>query len=275
MRSSCKVIKLPSESNEQFFVSPIPIHMESDNTDENIEKQEMEEEQKELKQRKVNEEVKKAEEVILKSAKEKSKSILDDAKVKSDALIKRSQDILNEANSESKNILKDAKDSGYQEGYKKGYTEGYKKGEDESESDYEKLIKSGNEYVYSTKEEADSYIKKMKNKIIELSVEIARNIIKADIAIDENAIFKIAEKVISSSVDRKQIILRVNPEDYKILKNRKDDFNIYVEKSDDLFLAADDRISRGDIKAETQSGFVDGGIEVQLQNILASLTGEK
>jgi hypothetical protein len=89
-----------------------------------------------------------------------------------------------------------------------------------------------------------------------------------------NSVKMAGEKVVSKAVDRKQLVLKVNPKDFVIIKNKKDELSIYVENSNNIFLIADSTINQGSIKAETPSGYVDADIDVQIDTVLKSLLGE-
>jgi flagellar assembly protein FliH len=109
---------------------------------------------------------------------------------------------------------------------------------------------------------------------MKLSVEIARHILNTELTINPEAIYKITEKAVSRAVDKKQILIKVNPEDFSYLKNKKDDLSIYVEDSSNIIIIADPSIKRTSVKIESPSGFVDASIDTQLDIVLKSLIGE-
>jgi flagellar assembly protein FliH len=186
----------------------------------------------------------------------------------------KAEEILKNAEVESEKIKKSSKDSGYQEGYKNGYKDGYDFGIKEADSEGVNIRKAADDYRSSCVESVKQYLSDTEQEIIHLAVAIAKQIVNTELTINPEAIFKIAEKVVSKAVDRKQIVLKVNPKDFVIIKNKKDELSIYVENSNNIFLIADSTIKQGSIKAETPSGYVDADIDVQIDTVLKSLLGE-
>lgn len=194
------------------------------------------------------------------TAKQKAEMIIKEAETASKSIIEKSK-------AEAEAALKKAKEDGYQEGYRKGYNEGYEFGINEANSEAEEIRKNADTYIESCKSETEAYIKNKQEEILQLSIAIARQIIKSELAVNPEIVNKIAEQVLSQATDRKHVILKVNPADFNIVKNKKDDLSIYVENPNNLFIIADSNVTQGSVKAETPSGFIDGDIDTQLDMI--------
>ncbi|MDF2673261.1 MAG: hypothetical protein K0R09_1526 [Clostridiales bacterium] len=194
-----------------------------------------------------------------------------DAETSAEIIIKNAQNtaknILVDANNTVDNIKNEAKENGYQQGYKQGYTEGYEFGINEASSLAEDIRKNADVYLESVKSETETYIKNKYREIMELSITIAKQIIKSEIIVNPEILNKISENVLSQATDRTHVILKVNPLDFNIVKNKKDDLSIYVENPNNLFIIADSGVTQGSVKAETASGFIDGDIDTQLDMI--------
>lgn len=193
------------------------------------------------------------------------------AKQKAEMIIKEaetaSKNIIEKSKTEAEAALKKAKEDGYQQGYRKGYNEGYQFGINEANTEAEEIRKNADTYIESCKSETEAYIKNKQEEILQLSIAIARQIIKSELAVNPEIVNKIAEQVLSQATDRKHVILKVNPADFNIVKNKKDDLSIYVENPNNLFIIADSNVTQGSVKAETPSGFIDGDIDTQLDMI--------
>lgn len=198
-------------------------------------------------------------------ARQEAVLIIDEAKSAADEIIKKAEACSNELN-------KKAMDEGYQEGYGAGYKSGYEYGLTEVEKDTAETKMQAQQLLYNCHTESRNYIKKCEREIIDLSIAIARQILKTELTINPDAIFKIAEGVISAAVDKKQIILKVSPQDFTIVKNRKDELSIYVEDSNNIIIVADPSLPQGSIRAESPSGFIDGTLEAQMNEIIKRLT---
>jgi flagellar assembly protein FliH len=205
-------------------------------------------------------------------------SIVNNAGVEAEKILKEAklnaETILNRAKSEAKEIMLKSKDEGYQEGYKSGYAAGYEYGIGEADKEAADIIGKSELLLKNTHEEVKRYTKSSEKEIINIAAAMARKIINKELSINEDAIISIAENVLSKALDKKQVILKVNPEDYKLVKNKRNELSIYVENENDLFIVADPYVSSGSFKAESPSGFINGEIDTQLELILKNLGEE-
>jgi flagellar assembly protein FliH len=211
---------------------------------------------------------------LIKEAYEKKKEIIKNANDEAKKIIDR-------AISEGEELKKKLCEEGYQEGYKAGYQEGYQYGINEASEEGNKIKEQAealkveaDQYLINCHEETRRYIKNSEKEIIKLAVDIAKQIVSTELTINPEAIYKIAEKLISKSIDKKQIILKVNPQDFNIIKNRKEELAMYVEDQSNIVIVADGSIKHGSIKAETPSGFIDADIDTQFNIILNSILGD-
>jgi flagellar assembly protein FliH len=203
-------------------------------------------------------------EKITKEANDLKAQILRDAEI-------TSRQITDKAARDAEMLKKSYSEDGFQQGYKKGYQEGYDHGVREANSNAMEIIKDADEYLKACQAAATRYIKETQEDIVTLSVEIAKKILNTELTVNTEAIFKMAQGILSKAVDRRQIILKVNPQDFNLIKNRRDELSIYVEDPNNLMIVADSSIGQGSLKAETSSGFIDGSIDNQLDIILNSL----
>lgn len=207
-----------------------------------------------------NESISKVHDEILLNARKRAEMIVNEAEASADRIIE-------DAKINAEKLLKDARDDGYQQGYRQGYNEGYQFGINEANSEANEIRKNADIYIESCRTEAETYIKNKHEEIIQLALAIARQVIHGEVIINPEMACKIAEDVLSKATDRKHVILKVNPADFNIVKNKKEDLAIYVENPNNLFIIADSGVTQGSVKAETPSGFIDGAIETQLDMI--------
>lgn len=211
---------------------------------------------------------------IQKEAKNSAEIIIKDAE-------SNARQMLDKALNQGEQLKEKAKDEGYQEGYSNGYKEGYDFGINESKAEAEAIIKeaqevknNADEVLKNARAEVDNFINNSSKDIIKLSVEIARQILGTELTVNQEAIYKLAEKVISNAVDKKQVILKVNPYDFNLVKARKEELSVYVEDSNNLFIVGDPSVKQGNIIADTSAGIVDGRIDTQLDMVLKGLLGD-
>ncbi len=199
-------------------------------------------------------------EIMVKNSEITAKKLLDDTKITAD-------NIINTAKITADTVINKAKEDGYQQGYKLGYNEGYEYGINEASEEAASIRKNADIYLESCRTETEAYIKKKHQEILQLSLTIARQIIKSEVMINPDIVNKISENVLAQATDRTHVILKVNPADFNVVRNKKDDLSIYVESPNNLFIIADSSVTQGSVKAETPSGFIDGDINTQLDMI--------
>lgn len=209
---------------------------------------------------------------------EERESVLRQAELTKRDIIKKAENeadkIINSAKSKAEEIMKGARDEGYQTGYKEGYKHGYSYGKEESLKEGQKIKDEASQYLKNCQEAIKAYIYDKEKSIIDLSIEIARHIIHTELKMNPDAIYEIAHQAVSKVADKHQLILRVSPHDFPILKDKKDGLSIFTENPSDLIIIPDDTIKPGCVTAETSSGLADTDIDKQLAAIRKLLAGD-
>ncbi len=148
--------------------------------------------------------------------------------------------------------------------------EGYRTGLEEAKQDIETLREHISNFV-SAKREVFEYIAP---DILEISVDIARKIIKKEIEQDPETILGMILEVMDNlSKDETKITIKVNPmqsdlvreELPKVLTQRGVDARINV--------MADENMESGGCLIQTSNGIIDAGLETQIEILKEALRG--
>ena len=206
-------------------------------------------------------ELDKRKELMLEQALRKSRHIYDEA-------LKRANDIIEKAKDEGISIRIEAEQRGYQEGYVKGIMDGAR---DARKSSEEGLLELEG-LIEEMKAESAKAIDEQKDKILELSFEIAKKIMKQHIQTDENAIAGMLEDILHENETGVKIYLSeyskclniaLDKDIAKKLKKAAKNVKVIAVQSDDT------------IMVETENGVVDASIPVQLIQLRDALNLEK
>lgn len=197
-------------------------------------------------------------------AKFEAEKIIDDAK-------KRAQEILKNAQDASKQFIEEAKNRGYEVGYKQGLADGFNEGINNAQNEAKKIIENANIYLLNSQNEVKEFYDKSKNEIINLSIEIAKDILKKELSINHEMVVNLAEQVISKSKEKKNLILKCSIEDYKILKKRQDDLAVFTDSQNNILIIADADLKNGDIILESTTGLIDATLETRLMQMCNNL----
>jgi flagellar assembly protein FliH len=156
------------------------------------------------------------------------------------------------------------------EAYEKGFSEGQRSGAEVGEKMAEALLKQ-----YAASLEALNKLRKelfatSEREVIRLSLEIARKIIKREVAIDEELILTLVRVALARVADQALITVRVNPKDCHFIERHRAAGLAGPESgavSESVKLVEDPLIPRGGCIIETESGTIDARIEEQLREI--------
>ena len=96
----------------------------------------------------------------------------------------------------------------------KAKEEGYRKGENLAQQHYQELLAEAEEFRKRSITEYEDTIRSLEHDIVELSLNIARKVLGAELETSREAILKIAGEAIDACLNKDQIILRVSVEDY-------------------------------------------------------------
>lgn len=206
-------------------------------------------------------------EQIKQQAKNEAQKIIDEAN-------KKANEIINQAKENAEKIYQDANSKGYNEGYNRGYSDGYQSGIDAATIDSKNIIDEANNYLYTIQKESEEYISNFQNDIIRLALEIAKEIVKCELTINNEAVLTCAQKLLSKSKNKKSIILKTSIGDYKVLKSRQHDLEQCIESNATLTILADSSLDSGDFILETSSGVIDAKLETQIKILAQKLLKE-
>ncbi|MCA9447896.1 MAG: hypothetical protein KC931_12325 [Candidatus Omnitrophica bacterium] len=110
-----------------------------------------------------------------------------------------------------------------------------------------------------------------RDEMVDLALKIAQLVV-GEVALEKrDIVVQTAVKCLEVARDRQEMVVRVHPEDLRILQ----EFEMtLIERFDDLkklTIEEDRRVDRGGVWVETPSGFIDGRIRTQLDEIVRSV----
>jgi len=181
----------------------------------------------------------------------------------------QSELILEEAQKQAEIILAQAvhdgeqiKEDAYQQSSMQGLEEGRKKAKEESSI----YLEQAKMTLEKACQEKDSMLASLEQEFIELSLAIARKIIKKEVELGTDVIQQIVETAIKKATHREKVIIRVNAVDLEVLEKER---MVLREKSasQDLIILPDPTVEAGGCVLETDLGTVDARIDTQFNEI--------
>ncbi len=146
--------------------------------------------------------------------------------------------------------------------------EGYEEGMNQAKADIENLRNSLSAFV-SAKQEVFDYIAP---DILEISVDIAKKIIKKEIQQDPTIILEnIVDLLKTLSKEETRVTLRVNPEQAMLIKQKIPEVVEMAGSEAKVNVISDENISYGGCMVTTTNGIIDATIETQMSIISEAL----
>jgi len=190
---------------------------------------------------------------IIKDAEEKASQIMDDAKQK------------------SLEVREAAREEGYktglEEGYEKGIQEGQAKGRQQGLDTAREMIEEALEIKQRALETKERIVKEAEEEIIRIVMEIARKIVGEQFKTDREAILGPVKKALEKCAFSARVIMKVSPEDYDVVELSKSRLMAEIEGISQIEIIAEDTLSQGSCLLETDAGFINSSLEVQLDRI--------
>ncbi len=194
--------------------------------------------------------------VVIAEAKLTIYKLLNDAKRQAEALIAQAKEeanqILEQASAEKDLVTKSA------------YQSGYEAGQSALQTERDRLLEERAAQTQAIEQERSRLIGGLEPAIIELSQQIARKIIHAELKLAPEQIASIAGAVLAKVVDSDNVTLKVSADDYAAVTDNLADKTGGGAR---IRFRVDHDLKSGDCIAATPHGTVDGTVEGQLSEI--------
>ena len=152
-------------------------------------------------------------------------------------------------------------------GYEKGFAEGQRAGSEVGERMGEALVKQYSAGLDAINKLRRDVFAASEREVIRLALEVARKVIKREVAIDEELILTLVRVALARVADQSLATVRVNPKDFQVIQRHHAADGNAGALSESVKLVEDPLIARGGCIIETESGTIDARVEEQLREI--------
>jgi flagellar assembly protein FliH len=164
------------------------------------------------------------------------------------------------------------------EEYKRGLEEGKKTTLNQLEAEYnnktEETMKNFSVILVDLKNEFAEYKNKIDEEVLKLSIAIAKKIVKREVILDNKILINQVKDSIRKVIGVDNIIIHINPNDEKIIKQYKPDLQNIFESLKEITIQSNERIEPGSCKIESSIGNVDARFATQMEIIENALMDE-
>ncbi|MFH2009749.1 MAG: FliH/SctL family protein [bacterium] len=111
-------------------------------------------------------------------------------------------------------------------------------------------------------------------RLIRLAVELARKVLEQELRASPDALGALARQTLAEVHWYPRVTLRLHPEDARTLRDVHPGLADALDDGAELILEEDEQLPRGSCQAETESGLVDGSVDVQLAALERALLAD-
>jgi flagellar assembly protein FliH len=159
--------------------------------------------------------------------------------------------------------------------YRKGFEEGMARGREEGSQQIQPAVELLQDWGRVIQSEKQELARRYESDVLDLGFRIAEKIIGIEIVTRNDAILGIVRQALRKIVNADEVVLRVNPEDLKILEQARDKLIGEMGANSPLELRADSSIARGGCMIETESGMLDAQLQSQIERLRTQLMEEQ
>lgn len=155
------------------------------------------------------------------------------------------------------------------------YDRGFEDGKRQAERGLANVFKALRDAVEDLSGLRGHVLRETEEDMLKLVFRIARKVIHQEISTDRLILAKIVSAAVNSSSERDEIVLRLNPEDHRLVNAHKNLYLNGLSEDRQLDIKSDDSVSPGGCIVETIMGEIDARSETQLEEMFRRLLEEK
>ena len=163
--------------------------------------------------------------------------------------------LLHEASTGAERVEEDAHAAGFDRGLTDGRTQ--------AGTEMDEMLATMRGLVEMARLERIKIIEGAEPEIVKLAYALAEKVVHQQISMDPNVVVQMAKAAIARLVNRETITVRVNPADIEAMRDHRERM-LALGDIEHLRLIEDQRVDRGGVIVETESGSVDAKVTTQL-----------
>ena len=121
----------------------------------------------------------------------------------------------------------------------------------------------------------DKIVRDSEDDLLKLTMMVAKKVIQQEMIQDRRILANLVTAAVNSTAEREEVVIRLNPEDYKVINDNKQIFLVAVSGEKQMVLKPDESILPGGCIVDTTVGAIDARVDAQLDEIYQRLREEK
>jgi flagellar assembly protein FliH len=176
-------------------------------------------------------------------------------------------DVLSEEGLETQDRIARIEEEAYENGFSQGEKDGFEIGEQKGA----KLVERLEALLMELQQLPKHIIQQSEKELVDIVFKIAAKVVHQQMKDENNTIATTILDAIYLAAEKKEITLRVNPEDYELVEKLRPEIFSSIRELKTMTVTSDVSVTRGGCLLETARGNIDASIETQLKKISEAL----
>jgi flagellar assembly protein FliH len=155
-----------------------------------------------------------------------------------------------------------------------GHEQGYRAGKASAEEELAPVITTMRELIESIRVQRAAVISAAEPELVRLAMAIAERIVHGELATNPNVVVENVRQALTRLVSREVVTLRVNPADVDAIRKHRDGI-VSASDVEHLRIVEDQRVDRGGVVIETDSGTIDSKVSTQLREARRAIVADE
>ncbi len=206
-------------------------------------------------------------EIDFEQVRAEARALIDKAESEREAILRdaeaRAKQMVERATARVHEIETQARERGHEEGVAAGRAAGY--------AELEEDVAAMHELIENAREQRKEIIETAEPELVRLAMAVAERIVYDHVGIDPTVVLENVRHALTRLVGREVVTVRVNPADAEVLRKHREG-TAASNEVEHLRVVEDQRVDRGGVVIETESGTIDAKISTQLREARRALT---
>lgn len=148
------------------------------------------------------------------------------------------------------------------EAHDRGYEAGDKAARAAADAEMADMLETMRGLIDVARSERKRFVEGAEAEVVRLAIAVAERVVHRQLEVDGETIVGIARHALQRLVGRERVTVRVNPADVEMLRGHREAL-LAVQDVESLRIVEDQRVDRGGVVIETESGTIDAKVSTQ------------
>jgi flagellar assembly protein FliH len=184
-----------------------------------------------------------------------------------DGAAEHAQTLVGEAGARAKALVQEAvgrANAVTQAAHNEGFETGREAGRSAADQEMNEMLVTMRGLVDMARAERHKIVESAEPEIVKLAMGIAERVLHKQVGLDRDVVVEMAKAAIGRLLEREIVTVRVNPADLERMREHRDDV-LALGDVKHMRIIEDQRVDRGGVIVETESGSVDANISTQVE----------